>query len=79
MYIPRPKRDIAVGWAHQLAELMLQIPEGMKRAIVRGMDSDGKPFYFYTVPMIDELAYRRGGYRCEENQFSGCQYTDEQR
>ena len=62
MYIPRPKRDIAVGWAHQLAELMLRIPEGMKVAIVRGMDSDGKPFYFYTVPMFDELAYRNWGY-----------------
>ena len=58
----RPKRDIAVGWTHQLAELMLQIPDGMKRAIVRGMGSDGKPFYFYTVPMIDELAYRNWGY-----------------
>ena len=62
MYIPRPKRDIAVGWAYQLAELMLQIPDGMKRAIVRGMDSEGKPFYFYTVPMFDELAYRNWGY-----------------
>ncbi|MDA8054781.1 MAG: hypothetical protein M0Z77_03900 [Thermoplasmatales archaeon] len=58
----RPKRDIAVGWTHQLAELMLQIPDGMKRAIVRGMGSDGKPFYFYTVPMIDEIAYRSGEY-----------------
>ncbi len=58
----RPKRDIAVGWAYQLAELMLQIPDGMKRAIVRGMDSDGKPFYFYTVPVFDELAYRNWGY-----------------
>ena len=58
----RPKRDIAVGWAYQLAELMLQIPDGMKRAIVRGMDSDGAPFYFYTVPMFDELAYRNWGY-----------------
>ena len=27
MYIPRPKRDIAVGWAHQLAALMLRIPD----------------------------------------------------
>ena len=57
-----PKRDIAVGWSVHLAELMLQIPDGMKRAIVRGMGSDGKPFYFYTVPMIDELYYRRGEY-----------------
>ena len=62
MYIPRPKRDIAVGWAYQLAELMLRIPEGMKVAIVRGMDPDGKPFYFYTVPMFDELVYRNSGY-----------------
>ena len=62
MYIPRPKRDIAVGWAHQLAELMLRIPDGMKVAIVRGMDSDGKPFYFCTVPMFDELVYRNSGY-----------------
>ena len=57
-----PKRDIAVGLSVHLAELMLQIPDGMKRAIVRGMDSDGAPFYFYTVPMIDELAYRNWGY-----------------
>ena len=62
MYIPRPKRDIAVGWAHQLAALMLRIPDWAKVAIVRGMGSDGKPFYFYTVPMIDELAYRNWGY-----------------
>ncbi len=58
----RPKRDIAVGWAHQLAELMLKIPDGMKIAIVRGVDSEGNPFYFYTVPMFDELAYRNWGY-----------------
>ena len=62
MYIPKPKRDIAVGWTHQLAALMLRIPEGMKVAIVRGMDSDGKPFYFYTVPMFDEFVYRNSGY-----------------
>ena len=58
----RPKRDIAVGWSVHLAELMLQIPDGMKRAIVRGMGSDGAPFYFYTVPMFDELVYRNSGY-----------------
>ena len=62
-----PKRDIAVGWAHQLAELMLQIPDGMKRAIVRGMDSEGNPFYFYTVPMFDELAYRGWVYTDTDN------------
>ena len=58
----RLKRDIAVGWSVQLAELMLQVPEGTKVAIVRGMDSDGAPFYFYTVPMIDEIAYQKGEY-----------------
>ena len=73
MYIPRPKRDIAVGWAYQLAELMLQIPDGMKRAIVRGMDSEGKPFYFYTVPMFDELVYRNWGYM-----YSGATNTQDE-
>ena len=28
----------------------------------QGIDSDGNPFYFYTVPMIDEIAYSRGEY-----------------
>ena len=73
MYIPRPKRDIAVGWAHQLAELMLRIPDWAKVAIVRGVDSDGKPFYFYTVPIIDELAYRNWGYM-----YSGATNTQDE-
>jgi hypothetical protein len=58
----RAKRDIAVGWSVQLAELMLQIPEGTKVAIVRGIDSDGESFYFFTFPMIDEFAYQKGEY-----------------
>ena len=58
----RTKRDIAVGWSVQLAELMLQIPEGTKVAIVRGIDSDGESFYFFTFPIMDELAYQKGEY-----------------
>ena len=58
----RVKRDIAVGWSVQLVELMLQIPEGTKVAIVRGIDSDGEAFYFFTVPIMDELVYQKGEY-----------------
>lgn len=41
---------------------MLQIPGGTKVAIVRGIDSDGEAFYFFTFPMIDEFAYQKGEY-----------------
>ena len=58
----RAKRDIAVGWSVQLAEFMLQIPDGTKVAIVRGIDSDGEAFYFFTAPIMDEFAYQKGEY-----------------
>ena len=61
------KRSIAIRQAVQLANLMLHIPDGMKRAIVRGMDSEGNPFYFYTVTMIDELYYRGWVYTVTES------------
>ena len=64
------KRSMAIRQAVQLANLMLHIPDGIKRAIVRGMDSEGNPFYFYTVPMIDELYYRNWVYTVTESTSS---------
>ena len=64
------KRSMAIRQAVQLANLMLHIPDGMKRAIVRGMDSEGNPFYFYAVTMIDELYYRGWVYTVTESTSS---------
>ncbi|EQB64862.1 MAG: hypothetical protein AMDU3_IPLC00004G0440 [Thermoplasmatales archaeon I-plasma] len=64
------KRSMAIRQAVQLANLMLHIPDGMKRAIVRGMDSEGNPFYFYTLTMIDELYYRSWVYTVTESTSS---------
>ena len=39
------------------AKRMLEIPEGMKVAIVRGIDGDEKEFFSLSDPMIDPLQF----------------------
>ena len=43
--------------AEVLAAKMLDIPEGMKVAIVRGMDGEGREFFSLSDPMIDPLQF----------------------
>ena len=48
---------VAFSSAEKLARTMLDIPEGMKVAIVRGMDGEGREFYSLSDPVIDILAF----------------------
>ena len=48
---------VAVSSAEELARKMLEIPEGMKVAIVRGRDGEGKEFCSFSDPMIDILSF----------------------
>ena len=50
-------RCVAFSSAEKLARTMLDIPEGMKVAIVRGMDGEGREFYSLSDPVIDVLAF----------------------
>ena len=43
--------------AEMFAKRMLEIPEGMKVAIVRGIDGDEKEFFSLSDPMIDPLQF----------------------
>ena len=43
--------------AEVFAKRMLEIPEGMKVAIVRGIDGDEREFYSLSDPMIDPLQF----------------------
>ena len=43
--------------AEMFAKRMLEIPEGMKVAIVRGMDGEWKEFFSLSDPMIDPLQF----------------------
>ena len=43
--------------AEMLAAKMLDLPEGMKVAIVRGMDGEGREFFSFSDPMIDPLQF----------------------
>ena len=48
---------VAFSSAEELARTMLDIPEGMKVAIVRGRDGEGKEFCSFSDPMIDILSF----------------------
>ncbi|MGC8562620.1 MAG: hypothetical protein ACP5NO_05430, partial [Thermoplasmata archaeon] len=43
--------------AEMLAKEMLDIPEGMKVAIVRGRDGEGREFLSLSDPMLDPLQF----------------------
>ena len=51
------RRCVAFSSAEKLARTMLDIPEGMKVAIVRGMDGEGREFYSLSDPVIDILYF----------------------
>ena len=53
----RARRCVAFSSAEKLARTMLDIPEGMKVAIVRGMDGEGREFYSLSDPVIDILYF----------------------
>ena len=55
----KTKRELAVPYAENLARKMLDIPEGMKVAIVSGKDGEGKVFYSFSDPVIDILSLSR--------------------
>ena len=48
---------VAFSSAEELARKMLDIPEGMKVAIVRGRDGEGKEFCSFSDPVIDILSF----------------------
>ena len=45
--------------AETFAKRMLEIPEGMKVAIVRGIDGEEREFYSLSDPMIDPLQFAK--------------------
>ena len=51
------RRCVAFSSAEKLARTMLDIPEGMKVAIVRGRDGEGREFYSLSDPVIDVLYF----------------------
>ena len=51
------RRCVAFSSAEKLARTMLDIPEGMKVAIVRGRDGEGREFYSLSDPVIDILYF----------------------
>ena len=53
----KARRCVAVSSAEKLARTMLDIPEGMKVAIVRGMDGEGREFCSFSDPIIDILSF----------------------
>ena len=53
----KARRCVAVSSAEELARKMLDIPDRMKVAIVRGRDGEGKEFCSFSDPMIDILAF----------------------
>ena len=53
----RARRCVAFSSAEKLARTMLDIPEGMKVAIVRGRDGEGREFYSLSDPVIDILYF----------------------
>ena len=53
----KARRCVAFSSAEKIAMTMLDIPEGMKVAIVRGSDGEGKEFCSFSDPMIDLLSF----------------------
>ena len=53
----KARRCVAFSSAEKLARTMLDIPEGMKVAIVRGMDGEGREFYSLSDPVVDILYF----------------------
>ena len=50
-------KSIALSSAEKIAKKMLDIPEGMKVAVARGRDGEGKEFCSFSDPMKDILAF----------------------
>ena len=48
---------VAFSSAEELARKMLDIPDRMKVAIVRGSDGEGREFCSFSDPMIDPLSF----------------------
>ena len=53
----KARRCVAFSSAEELARTMLDIPDRMKVAIVRGRDGEGKEFCSFSDPMIDILSF----------------------
>ena len=53
----RARRCVAFSSAEKLARTMLDIPEGMKVAVVRGRDGEGREFCSLSDPVIDILYF----------------------
>ena len=57
---------VAFSSAEELARKMLDIHEGMKVAIVRGRDGEGKEFCSFSDPMMAGEAYTSRGHKGRE-------------